>query len=523
MSLSSRTICNALFTSGGTNVFVCNTCNDTYRSSNGYSNLLNHLRRHHPAYEQLARSALREGNALQLRVVDQRTVDVYRWVEWIVVDKLPFSFCERPNVRANTKLSKINRQTVKIYVVDIADCVEARMKRDLPSPFGVVLDGWTHGGRHYLAIFAVFNGKREGAGVGTQTSADVFDDIHCTTRQFVLLAFCPLEDETDLGAQSVFDLLADTLSRYDRPWQAVTFMVGDNCSVNQSIVRKVGAVPFIGCASHRFNLAMKDYLAKEDALLEKIHALMKRFSTLKGRAVLRQVTPLAPVLRNATRWSSTYAMVERYIALEKCFRGLDHGTVSKHDLGSVFLSRREHDEAKTLLGDLARMEGVTKMLQRSTLTMSATRRLFNQVVQNYPDMKDRLSATAAIINYPALETGLVKIQRGENLNAAERTACASFRASSEPEDHEDGAEDHASIVSEAFKRRKVSKRAKYVDVSFVPPTSNQCERFFSAAKLQLTDLRMKMDAETIEKVMLLSFNRTMWDVYAVEMVRGRQQ
>ncbi|KAE8975552.1 hypothetical protein PF006_g18139 [Phytophthora fragariae] len=62
-------------------------------------------------------------------------------------------------------------------------------------------------------------------------------------------------------------------------------MVGDNCSVNQSIGRKVGAVPFIGCASHRFNLAMKDYLAKEDALLEKIHALMKRYSTLKRKSL----------------------------------------------------------------------------------------------------------------------------------------------------------------------------------------------------------------------------------------------
>ncbi|KAE9082332.1 hypothetical protein PF007_g22336, partial [Phytophthora fragariae] len=51
------------------------------------------------------------------------------------------------------------------------------------------------------------------------------------------------------------------------------------------IGRKVGAVPFIGCASHRFNLAMKDYLAKEDALLEKIHALMKRYSTLKRKSL----------------------------------------------------------------------------------------------------------------------------------------------------------------------------------------------------------------------------------------------
>ncbi|KAG3235706.1 hypothetical protein PI124_g19267 [Phytophthora idaei] len=170
----------------------------TYRSSNGYTN---HLHCRHPAYEDLARSALREGNALRLRVVDLRTVDIYHWVVWTIVDKL------RPDVRLNTKLSKINRNTIEIYVVAIADCVEARIKRDMPDRFGLVLDGWTHDGRHYMAIFTVVML----APVGRLVTM-FFYDIPYSTRQFILLAFRPLEDETDLGAQSVFDLVADTFS-----------------------------------------------------------------------------------------------------------------------------------------------------------------------------------------------------------------------------------------------------------------------------------------------------------------------
>ncbi|KAG6949320.1 hypothetical protein JG688_00014672 [Phytophthora aleatoria] len=55
-----------------------------------------------------------------------------------------------------------------------------------------------------------------------------------------------------------------------------------------------------------------------------------------------------------------------------------------------------------------------------------------------------------------------------------------------------------------------------MDVGFIPPTSNECERFFSAAKLVLTDLRKSMEPERLEAVMSLSINR---DVYAVEIIR----
>ncbi|KAG3107661.1 hypothetical protein PI124_g12836 [Phytophthora idaei] len=143
---------------------------------------------------------------------------------------------------------------------------------------------------------------------------EYYEDLECSSRRFLLLAFSPVETEEDLSAQSQCDLIADTLSRYNKTWNAVKFMVGDNCPVDQYIGRKEGAIPQIGCASHCFNLAVKDYLKKEDELITKVHALVSKLRTVKGRAILRRVSHLSPLLRNDTRWSSTYET--RYVKLQ---------------------------------------------------------------------------------------------------------------------------------------------------------------------------------------------------------------
>ncbi|KAF1792328.1 Ribonuclease H-like domain [Phytophthora cactorum] len=67
-----------------------------------------------------------------------------------------------------------------------------------------------------------------------------------------------------------------------------------------------------------------------------------------------------------------------------------------------------------------------------------------------------------------------------------------------------------SLVQQAFKKRKTSKRSLYNDVAFIPPTSNECERFFSAVKLVYTDLRKRLDASTLEMLMFLMYNKDMW-------------
>ncbi|KAG6964544.1 hypothetical protein JG688_00007654, partial [Phytophthora aleatoria] len=96
------------------------------------------------------------------------------------------------------------------------------------------------------------------------------ESIQCLTRRFVLLAFCPLGDEEYLETQSLFDLIANTLSTFKKPWESVHFMIGDNCSVSQAIGQKFGALPSIG--SHRFQLAVNDVLANEETILAKFQS-----------------------------------------------------------------------------------------------------------------------------------------------------------------------------------------------------------------------------------------------------------
>ncbi|KAG2923797.1 hypothetical protein PC114_g4697 [Phytophthora cactorum] len=496
MPLSNRAICAILFQEETPGKFVCSSCSRTYRSAQGFTNLINHLRRFHPSNEAEAETALRETNALRLHIVDARTNDIFRWVLLVVMERLTFSFCERQLVRQSTKMTDISEKTLTRCIMLLHQHIHGRIVGVLPLKFGIVLDGWTCGGRHYVSIFAVFDDSSSHPSYARKDD-DYFNDLDRPSRRFLLLAFSPVDDEEDLGAQSLFDLIADTLSRFQRPWESMLFMVGDNCSVNQYIGRRIGAIPLIGCARHRFNFAMNDFLAPDKPLLTRVHAVMKRLTTIKCRAMLRKLTHLAPVMRNATRWSSVYAMVKRYTELMPFLLKIDHGSVADYDLESYLLSPCESERVTTLCGDLEKLNGVTQTLQKSTLTLSGVRRLFDHVLAEYPQLDARLGTAATIINNQPLE--LADDEQG----------------------HAETPEERSSFFRSTFKRRKSNRRQRYMDVGFVPPTSNECERFFSAAKLVLTDLRKSMEPERVEAVMSLSINRELWDVYAVEIIRHR--
>ncbi|OWY99486.1 hypothetical protein PHMEG_00029503 [Phytophthora megakarya] len=444
MILTSSQICNMLFTEVGDDLYKCTACEKQYKKGNGYTNLLNHLKHNHDNHEHEAQEAARRQNPLHLHLVSSRTRDLYRWIEWVVCDRLPLR-----------------------YITLLSELHEVRVANELPDSFGLVLDGWTSSSLDYLAIFAVSDGSINGVVTNSRGSdSDYYDDLDCSSWRFLLLPFSPVEEEEDLSAQSQFDLIADNLSRYDKPWSTVKFMVGDNCYVNQYISRKEGAIPLIGCASHRFNLAVKGFLYTEEALMiAKVQTLRTKLRT----AVLRRVSRLTPLLRNDTRWSSTYEMVARYIILQPSFI----------QLGLELL-----------------------------------------VVKEYPALKARLVPTAPIVNNPHLERGFVTLQCGEALLAAEKSACAEFRSVSLERAPAREATSN-STVKAAFKKRRVSKRSNYVDVSYVPPTSNECERFLAATKLVLSDLRKSLSPNKLEMLMLLQYNHKMWDVHMVEKLRAK--
>ncbi|KAF4136083.1 hypothetical protein GN958_ATG14727 [Phytophthora infestans] len=345
--------------------------------------------------------------------------------------------------------------------------VEEYIRKHLPYSFGLVFDGWTTAGVHYVGLFAVF------------TATDSLPEGR------VLLALSPLEDESDLSAQSMSDFLADTLCEFSRPWASVLFVVGDNCSVNQYLGDN-GGIPFVGCASHRYNLAVQMFLEDHKYLINKANKLMLKLSTVKGRACLASVTGVNPKIKNETRWSSAMKMLKRCDKLIPALRQLSTKNAVKCGVDKLMLSAAEAMEVSELLKDLQKLDSVTVELQSETLTMLDARELFEHTIESFPSMNKYLCANASIVNNAVFERAVVKLQSVRKLTAAEKAASVRLLspitndlATNDNKESSDD-EDNISFAQQALKRRRLTgPKEMYIDTNFIPPTSNICERLFS--------------------------------------------
>ncbi|KAG2762885.1 hypothetical protein PC129_g9004 [Phytophthora cactorum] len=141
MPLETPLLVRTLTTQETSGLYRCNSCSKTIKSTNGYTNVINHLKRYHPTYETDAEAALHTPNLLPLRLVDQATTDMFRWLEWTVMDCLHLTFCGREMVRRNTKLPRVSARTMKLYLDRMVVAVVPVIIKILPKRYGIVLDG----------------------------------------------------------------------------------------------------------------------------------------------------------------------------------------------------------------------------------------------------------------------------------------------------------------------------------------------------------------------------------------------
>ena len=165
------------------------------------------------------------------------------------------------------------------------------------------------------------------------------------------------------------------------------------------------SLQFIGCASHRFNLALKDVFHTEKDLIEKVLQVMKALKKHSIAAKLRLKTTLRPALHNQTRWSSTAHMFSRYLQLRQFIRDLDEDEIE-------LPSRREDSRIDGLCAKFKDLDAVRKELQKDSTTCADVRYLFDTVIQDYPSLASRLSNKADIVKNKPFEAALVKIQNG---------------------------------------------------------------------------------------------------------------
>ena len=108
------------------------------------------------------------------------------------------------------------------------------------------MDGWTHNSTHYIGVFATYSGAMQHAS-GSEGEQG----------KQVLLEMSPLLHEERIDAASHSDFIKVTLEIFGETVKNLQFLVGDKENTNKAVADLL-RVPFIGCASHRMNLAVTE-------------------------------------------------------------------------------------------------------------------------------------------------------------------------------------------------------------------------------------------------------------------------
>jgi hypothetical protein len=235
-----------------------------------------------------------------------------------------------------------------------------------------------------------------------------------TERRQRLLAISPMED--GLTADAHIEYLEAILDVYDKRLSMIKFLVADNCSTNKSIATKLG-VPLVGCASHRFNLAVTRVISESEDLITQIQNMMIQLRQPNISAQLAKFTDLRPLKANTTRWSSTYAMVDRYVAIQDAIRNV----AAVEDLVPRGAA---HRRIVALHAKLKELDSVCNKLQYERRTLAEVRVLFDACIEKHPVMKEHLSAGANIVHSAAFENAVVKLANEMPLSNAEAEAVA---------------------------------------------------------------------------------------------------
>lgn len=146
-------------------------------------------------------------------------------------------------------------------------------------------------------------------------------------------------------------------------------------------------------------------------------------------------------------------------------------------------SGRDLASLKSIQQDLAEFNKITLKLQDSTITMLDVRMIFDEIISSYPSMRHHLAEDAQIVKVPLFESAICKViaREQENLNDEEKVLISQFVV----ERVQVQEVETLGLLERAFRRRRLNsndENENYADLTCIPPTSNVCERSFSAAR-----------------------------------------
>lgn len=106
-------------------------------------------------------------------------------------------------------------------------------------------------------------------------------------------------------------------------------------------------------------------------------------------------------------------MVFAYMMVKRYFEIMDYVDTRDGDLKGCIPDYYEEETLKALEAKLKDIASVTLKLQEDDIDLLTVRKLFDALMNKFPEMAQYLSPTASIVHSQAFESGICKILAGE--------------------------------------------------------------------------------------------------------------
>lgn len=505
-----------------------------FQKCSGFTNPLDHLtgcykKRPELNAEIRDRRSMRPINRFFLT---ERERAMFAFVQLVVLRNIPVSAVEDTLYRDFSKFNvSICRKTFKEVLFNLVELVENKITAEMNTTKGAIMyDGWTHGGMHYLGLFAIYMKRNDSTPAEQIVAAPLLSVSPMAMNCQCNSGICTCSDETNTfdgktHAEQIRSIFMDIFKIDSVEW--IICQIADNTNLNPCIADWLH-IPHIGCASHKLNLQVEAMVESDkdlESCLKSVHdTMMDVRGGLRNRAMLRNLTALCPIVDSKTRWSGKCNMLQRFCRVYD-----DLKAVAKHESSSIVMDLTTAFKANVtrFSEQLAEINFVTKLLQTKNLSLSECRMAMDSLSYVVHSEKTKLnsklfkcklgtsyiSSTSHLVKHKAFENGVVKIQRDDlfSLTLSERSACK--RLLIEPS--ETSVQNQAvpsNVLGEIYKRRKVLRTApKYMDTRFIIGSVAEVERLWSLAKNVLSDNRKLCTPMLAEAILFLKVNSQYWD------------
>ena len=214
--------------------------------------------------------------------------------------------------------------------------------------------------------------------------------------------------------------------RLGRTFESVEFLSGDNTAVNPRLANLITAflatkniirtIPLVGYAAHRLNLGVQQFFQPTTATYHDhvymVNKLMVSLGTLKNRARLQAVTPLAPIRLHEIRWAGVRNSIRRFQEIDHFLRSAS----LPQETRLLFIRPELNEEITEFASILEDCHKVSLHLQSNDANINSMRRArqaFDALAKKYPSMAEDLKKGSKHVHCPDFENGIVKLQNDD--------------------------------------------------------------------------------------------------------------